>query len=130
MRGLRGAGEPVELARRLEQQLEREPANAERWLELARLRAERLHRTGGAASAYREVLKLEPGCREALQGLRQQIDNEKGLQESILREFRSQLGRSSKPGGGGRATPAPQHNPPGSPGRPGSRPGTAGQHVH
>lgn len=81
---------------------------------------------GRIQQAQGETLRYE----EALEGLRQQIDNEKGLQESILREFRSQLGRSSKPGGGGRATPAPQHNPPGSPGRPSSRPGTAGHHVH
>ncbi len=68
--GLRAAGEHVELARRLEQHLVREPEDAARWLELARLRAERLHRPGGAAAAYRQVLELDGGCPEAMQGLR------------------------------------------------------------
>ena len=68
---LRRAGETVELEARLTRRLERDDeGQAPAWLELARLRHERLHRLSGAARAYQRVLELDPSHLEALRGLR------------------------------------------------------------
>jgi len=66
---LRRADDAVALERRLAGRLERDPACAEEWLELARLREERLHRPASAAAAYRGALERRPDALEALRGL-------------------------------------------------------------
>lgn len=66
---LRAEGNHVELARRLAERLVVEP-DPEGWLELARLREERLWAPAAAADAYREVLQHRPACPDALRGLR------------------------------------------------------------
>jgi len=71
---LRRADDTVELERRLQARLARRPGaaeeDAEGWLELARLRRERLQRPAAAAAAYREALARVPDRLEALRGLR------------------------------------------------------------
>jgi hypothetical protein len=69
---LRRADDGVELERRLAARLARraDPGDADGWLELARLRRERLQRPAAAASAYREALAREPERLEPLRGLR------------------------------------------------------------
>jgi tetratricopeptide (TPR) repeat protein len=67
---LRRTGDAVELEWRLARRLAQQPDDVEGWLELARLRHEQLHRIAEAAQAYREVLARQPGCTEALRGLR------------------------------------------------------------
>jgi tetratricopeptide (TPR) repeat protein len=61
---------PVELASRLAARLERAPADAAGWIELARLHEERLGSPGAAAQAYRRALDERPDDLEALRGLR------------------------------------------------------------
>jgi tetratricopeptide (TPR) repeat protein len=70
LRGLRAQGNWVELERRLADHLGHHPEDPEAWLELARLRDEKLAARGAAAQAYREVLRREPHCLPALRGLR------------------------------------------------------------
>ncbi len=69
---LRESGDDVELEHRLAKRLARraDAADAEAWLELARLRRESLHRPVAAADAYRAVLGSVPDQLEALRGLR------------------------------------------------------------
>jgi tetratricopeptide (TPR) repeat protein len=69
---LRRADDSVELERRLGGRLARrsDAGDAEGWLELARLRRERLQRPAAAAAAYREALAREPERLEPLRGLR------------------------------------------------------------
>jgi len=78
---LRASGDVVELERRLFARLARraDAADAAGWLELARLRRERLRRPAAAAAAYREVLARVPDSLEALRGLR--------ACSELLREF-------------------------------------------
>jgi len=70
LRLLRARAGPVELETHLAAQLARGPATAEGWLELARLRDERLRASAGAAEAYRRALELAPESIDVLRGLR------------------------------------------------------------
>jgi len=70
LRGLRAQSRVVELEVRLAARLARRPRDPEGWLELGRLREERLRALPGAAEAYRRVLQEEPNCLPALRGLR------------------------------------------------------------
>lgn len=70
LRLLRGQQSWIELEQRLTAHLERQPANPAAWLELARLREERLSALAGAADAYRCVLDLEATSLPAIRGLR------------------------------------------------------------
>jgi tetratricopeptide (TPR) repeat protein len=67
---LRARGEILELASRLEGRLARGAGDADEWLELARLRDERLHAPAGARAAYREALVRRPSQLAAIRGLR------------------------------------------------------------
>ncbi len=72
---LRRSGDAVELEDRLTRRLagaedSDDAERATRWLELARLRHERLHRIGDAAAAYGEALAASPENVDALRGLR------------------------------------------------------------
>ncbi len=68
---LRRADDVVELEQRLTERLAREPqGTADEWLELARLRHERLHRPASALVAYQETLGCRPDDIAALRGLR------------------------------------------------------------
>jgi tetratricopeptide (TPR) repeat protein len=67
---LRGAGHHAELAERLGARLERRGGEAEEWLELGQLHAERLHDLEAAAAAFREVLARQPADLNAIRGLR------------------------------------------------------------
>lgn len=66
---LRRYGTHTELAARLAARLERRP-DASGWIELGRLREEKLHAPSGAADAYASALEAEPDCLDALRGLR------------------------------------------------------------
>jgi len=70
LRLLRACAGPVELESQLAAQLERGPATAEEWLELARLRDEKLRANARAEQAYRRALELAPDSLDALRGLR------------------------------------------------------------
>ncbi|MDH3521129.1 MAG: tetratricopeptide repeat protein, partial [Myxococcales bacterium] len=70
LRLLRHADDPIELEARLTRYLAGHADNAERWLELARLREERLHASGAALEAYRRALEIDPTGLAALRGLR------------------------------------------------------------
>ncbi len=106
---LRSQGSDVELARRLAERLTVEPS-AEGWLELARLREERLWAPAAAADAYREVLTAQPGCPDAWRGLRrvservgdwaevartleQEIEHAEGLADDERSVLRRRLGQ-------------------------------------
>ena len=67
---LRCADDPTELEARLSRFLEHNPDSVERWLELARLREERLHSAANALAAYRRSLELDADCLPALRGVR------------------------------------------------------------
>jgi tetratricopeptide (TPR) repeat protein len=69
---LRRSDDAVELERRLAARLARraDARDADGWLELARLRRERLARPAAAGAAYREALACDPERLEALRGLR------------------------------------------------------------
>ena len=72
---LRRAGDAVELEQRLAVRLDRETgASADEWLELARLRHERLHRPAAALAAYQETLARRDDDLAALRGLRAAAD--------------------------------------------------------
>ncbi len=68
--GLRACGEIVELERRLTERLEADESTAAAWLELARLRDERLHRPAAAAEAYRRATTLDDSDLAVWRGLR------------------------------------------------------------
>jgi len=70
LRRLRETDAPAELESRLVRRLVRRPDDLPLWLELARLREERLHATGAAIDAYRQALELAPRSLEALRGMR------------------------------------------------------------
>jgi tetratricopeptide (TPR) repeat protein len=70
LRRLRETDAPAELEVRLVRHLERRPEDVALWLELARLREERLHASGAAIDAYRHTLELDPRNLEALRGMR------------------------------------------------------------
>jgi tetratricopeptide (TPR) repeat protein len=70
LRLLRVCAGPVELESHLAARLARAPAGAEDWLELARLRDEKLRAGAAAADAYRRALDLAPDSLDALRGLR------------------------------------------------------------
>ena len=70
LRLLRARAGPVELESQLAAQLERGPATADDWLELARLRDEKLKANARAEQAYRHALDLAPDSLDALRGLR------------------------------------------------------------
>jgi len=80
---LRSASDVVELERRLARRLARraDRGDVAGWLDLARLRRERLRRPAAAAEAYREVLARTPEHLEALRGLRACCE--------LLRDFES-----------------------------------------
>jgi tetratricopeptide (TPR) repeat protein len=67
---LRDIDDPVEHERRLADYLHRHDDESALWVELARLREERLHATADAQAAYRTALDIAPDLREALHGLR------------------------------------------------------------
>lgn len=67
---LRAEGSDVELAQNLARRLEQRGNNLEDWLELARLREERLHEPTGALDAYRAALDCAADCRPAIRGMR------------------------------------------------------------
>jgi predicted Zn-dependent protease len=68
--GLRAQRAWVELERRLTARLERLPDDPARWLELARLREERLAAPARAAEAYRRVIEIDAASLPGLHGLR------------------------------------------------------------
>jgi tetratricopeptide (TPR) repeat protein len=90
---LRRADDAVELETRLAKQLERDADAhdaADEWLELARLRHERLHRPAAAALAYREVLARSDEDLAALRGLRttaEQLGRAEEVASTIEREL-------------------------------------------
>ncbi len=67
---LRAERADAELADRLARRLARLDDDVAGWLELGRLRHERLYAFAGAAAAWREALARSPGELEALRGLR------------------------------------------------------------
>ncbi len=71
--GLRRTGDVIALESRLATRLEREgeAGTATAWLELGRLRLERLHRPTGACNAFEAALERDPACLAAIRGLRQ-----------------------------------------------------------
>jgi len=71
LRQLRADGNCVELEQRLAARLLHGGDDANEWLELARLRHERLHAPAAAARAYRAALGLRPSSLTAIRGLRQ-----------------------------------------------------------
>jgi len=71
IRLLRADGNHVELEQRLTRRLSRGDGDADEWLELARLRQERLHAPMAAARAYRAALARRPSSLAAVRGLRQ-----------------------------------------------------------
>jgi tetratricopeptide (TPR) repeat protein len=96
---LRRADDSVELERRLAARLTRraDAPDAEGWLELARLRRERLQRPAAAAAAYRQALAQDPGRLEALRGLRACAEL-LGDFEEVARTLESELAlRSNAP---------------------------------
>jgi tetratricopeptide (TPR) repeat protein len=70
LRLLRRADDPTELEARLATYLERNDGDTARWLEIARLREERLHASAAALDAYRRTLELDPEHLDALRGMR------------------------------------------------------------
>ncbi|MGH0028332.1 MAG: tetratricopeptide repeat protein [Myxococcota bacterium] len=87
---LRQAGALVELETRLTRHLARRPENAERWLELARLREEQLQSTAAAIDAYRRTLELEPDSLAARRGLRtaaERLGRHEDVADALEREL-------------------------------------------
>jgi len=72
---LRRDGAHAELATRLAQRLKRDP-DARGWLELARLREERLHAPAAAAEAYAAALDADPEDLDALRGRRRTAERQ------------------------------------------------------
>jgi len=114
LRLLRSGRNDIELERRLGRKLSRSvPApgsgeeshdrsqspevrrrDAELWLELARLRRERLHRPCQAADAFREVLARDPQNLDAIRGLRG-VSEQVGDHEELARALEMELEQAS-----------------------------------
>ena len=108
LRLLRAGRNDIELERRLSQRLARSaPApglseddrsqtdearrgDADLWLELARLRRERLHQPCAAAEAFREVLARDPQDLDAIRGLRG-VSEQVGDHEEVARTLEMEL---------------------------------------
>jgi tetratricopeptide (TPR) repeat protein len=110
LRLLRAGRNDIELERRLSRQLARRSAapaptgesddrsqagevrreEADLWLELARLRRERLHRPCKAADAFREVLARDPRDLDAIRGLRG-VSEQVGDHEELARTLEMEL---------------------------------------
>src|SRR5262245_19636604 len=71
LRALRSADLPVELEARMARHLSRCPDDVALWLELARLREERLQSPSAALEAYKRAQVLDRGSLAALRGVRQ-----------------------------------------------------------
>jgi tetratricopeptide (TPR) repeat protein len=93
---LRANRNHVEVEQRLTTRLERgageDPASAgaDSWLELARLRDEKLHRACAAAVAYRKVLEARPSELAAIRGLRQ-LGERLGNWEEVAKTLEAEL---------------------------------------
>jgi tetratricopeptide (TPR) repeat protein len=86
---LREAGSWIELEQRSTAHLLRWP-DAAGWLELARLRDEKLHSPSGAVDAYRRSLELEADSLPALRGLRaaaERVGDWESVAEALEREI-------------------------------------------
>ncbi len=93
---LRRERSDVELSRRLAARLGRAGGDAAAWIELGRLREERLHTLGAAAVAYREALAQDPASREALRGLRR-VAERLGDFAELARTLELELGLALPP---------------------------------
>lgn len=92
---LRAGGRWVELEIRLAARMKRlhaegDDGDAGEWLELGRLRDERLHRPGAAAEAFREALAREPKSLPAVRGLRSAAER-LGDAESVAATLEQEL---------------------------------------
>jgi tetratricopeptide (TPR) repeat protein len=90
LHGLRIQGNWVELEQRLAEGLDRRPDDAEGWLELARLRDERLCAPEAAAAAYRRLLECDPAHLPGLRGLRSAAERV-GAWEEVARTLELEL---------------------------------------
>ncbi len=90
LRLLRAEGLFAELEARASTRFTRREASAEDWLELARLRAERLHALPAAAEAYARVLERDPGSLPAIRGWRgiaERLGDWRQVASSLQREL-------------------------------------------
>ncbi len=90
LRLLRAEGLFVELEVRTTARFARGQAGAEDWLELARLRAERLHALPAASEAYARVLERDPACLPAIRGSRgvaERLGDWRQVASSLQREL-------------------------------------------
>jgi len=102
LRLLRACAGPVELESHLAAQLARGPATAEGWLELARLRDEKLRASAAAAQAYRRALELAPDSIDALRGLRA-VAERLGAWNEVAETLERELEQASNAPAGERA---------------------------
>ncbi|MFQ5415735.1 MAG: tetratricopeptide repeat protein, partial [Myxococcota bacterium] len=90
LRLLRCEGSWIELCDRLETHLERRPDDPDRWLELARLREERLRSPAAARDAYEATLDRRPDDIDAIRGLRrcaELLGDWEGVRRILQREL-------------------------------------------
>ena len=90
---LRAAASWVELERRLTARLDRHPDDAGGWLELARLREEKLYMVKAAGSAYAHVLEIDATSLLALRGIRG-VAQRLGNWNEVARSLESELERT------------------------------------
>ena len=102
LRLLRAVAGPIELESQLAARLSRGPGSAEDWLELARLRDEKLRTSPAAAEAYRRALELAPDCIDALRGLRG-VAERLGAWNEVAETLERELEQSSGAPAGERA---------------------------